>query len=318
MSFFPQLVAGPIERAKDLVPQFLKVNKVNYELLRSGLLLMLWGFFKKIVIADRLAIFVDGSYGDVAGIDGVTSFYAVVFFAFQLYIDFSAYSDIAIGSSKLLGFNLSTNFKRPYLASSFSNFWKRWHISLSSWFKDYVYIPLGGSRTSKIKFIRNILVVFMLSGLWHGASWNFVLWGLINGVFILIFDRFLVKKNANLFRRVISSFFISTLWALSLVLFRAETLTDAISIYGNLFNESKDVLFNYGLNQKEFYFTLKLLVCYMVFELILEKYTNCYTWFTNRNFILRWALYISALLFIIFYGSYGVGLNDNNFIYFQF
>jgi D-alanyl-lipoteichoic acid acyltransferase DltB (MBOAT superfamily) len=318
VSFFPQLVAGPIERAKDLVPQFLKVNIVNYELLRSGLLLMLWGFFKKIVIADRLAIFVDGAYGDLAGIDGVTSLFAVLFFAFQLYIDFSAYSDIAIGSSRLLGFKLSTNFNRPYLAASFSDFWKRWHISLSSWFKDYVYIPLGGNRTSKVKFIRNILVVFMLSGLWHGASWNFVFWGLINGVFILLIDRFLVKKDAHIIRRIIASLTVATLWALSLVFFRAETLSNALSMYGNLFIESKSVLFEYGLNQKEFYFTLKLLVGYMIFELILEKYTNIFSWFVKRNFIFRWVLYISVVLFIVFYGSYGVGLNDNNFIYFQF
>ena len=158
----------------------------------------------------------------------------------------------------------------------------------------------------------------MLSGLWHGASWNFVFWGLINGVFILLIDRFLVKKDAHVIRLIIASLTVATLWALSLVLFRAETLSNALSMYGNLFIESKSVLFEYGLNQKEFYFTLKLLVGYMIFELILEKYTNIFSWFVKRNFIFRWVLYISVVLFIVFYGSYGVGLNDNNFIYFQF
>ena len=158
----------------------------------------------------------------------------------------------------------------------------------------------------------------MLSGLWHGASWNFVFWGLINGVFILLIDRFLVKKDAHVIRMIIASLTVATLWALSLVFFRAETLSNALSMYGNLFIESKSVLFEYGLNQKELYFTLKLLVGYMIFELILEKYTNIFSWFVKRNFIFRWVLYISVVLFIVFYGSYGVGLNDNNFIYFQF
>ena len=137
---------------------------------------MAWGFFKKIVIANRLAIFVDGAYANIETLDGISVFVAVIFFAFQLYLDFSAYSDIAIGSARMLGFNLSTNFKRPYLSSSFSDFWKRWHISLSSWFKDYVYIPLGGNRTTTKRYIKNIIIVFVISGLWHGASWNFAIW----------------------------------------------------------------------------------------------------------------------------------------------
>ncbi|MEJ6733995.1 MAG: MBOAT family O-acyltransferase [Flavobacteriales bacterium] len=165
VSFFPQLVAGPIVRAKNLLPQFLKINTISYDLLRSGLLLMVWGFFKKIVIADRLAIFVDNAYLNIDSLDGITSIVTTIFFTFQLYLDFSAYSDIAIGSARILGFNLSTNFRRPFLSSSFSDFWKRWHISLSSWFKDYVCIPLAGNRVTKTKFIRNILIVFILSGL---------------------------------------------------------------------------------------------------------------------------------------------------------
>ena len=318
VSFFPQLVAGPIERAKDLLPQFLKVNTINYDLLKSGLLLMVWGFFKKIVIADRLAIFVDAAYGDISNLDAITSIVATIFFTFQLYLDFSAYSDIAIGSSRILGFNLSINFRRPYLSSSFSDFWKRWHISLSSWFKDYVYIPLGGNRTVKSKVIRNILVVFVLSGLWHGASWNFVIWGALNGFFILFFDRFLSNKSNKLIKRIFISFFISSLWGFSLIFFRAQTLGDALIMFSNFIEPNKEILYNYGLNALEFGATVKLLIAYILFEIIIEKYTSLYQWFVNRNFVIRWVVYISILVIILLFGSYGVGLNDNNFIYFQF
>ena len=318
VSFFPQLVAGPIERAKNLLPQFLKINTISYDLLRSGLLLMVWGFFKKIVIADRLAIFVDNAYLNIDSLDGITSIVTTIFFTFQLYLDFSAYSDIAIGSARILGFNLSTNFRRPFLSSSFSDFWKRWHISLSSWFKDYVYIPLGGNRVTKTKFIRNILIVFILSGLWHGASWNFVIWGALNGLFILVFDKLLSNKNNTLFKKLFTSCFIFSLWALSLIFFRAQTFSDAINMFYNLFKANNDVLFNYGLNSKEFSFTIRLILVYIGFEIIIENYSNIYQWFISRSFIIRWAAYISILIIILLYGSYGVGLNDNNFIYFQF
>ena len=318
VSFFPQLVAGPIERAKDLLPQFYEERKVNYEQLRSGLLKMTLGFFKKIVIADRLAVFVDGVYADVGSVDSVTSLIAILFFAFQLYLDFSAYSDIAIGTARILGFNLSTNFKRPYLSSSFSDFWKRWHISLSSWFRDYVYIPLGGNRVGKKKMIRNILIVFVLSGLWHGASWNFVIWGFLNGLFILVLDRFLSNKSNSIVKRIFTSVFISSLWALSLIFFRAQTFDDALIMFTNIFKANKDILYNYGLNSLEFSFTIKLLIGYILFELITEKFNNMYEWFIKRNLVIRWFAYVVIIAFILLFGSYGVGLNDNNFIYFQF
>ncbi len=318
VSFFPQLVAGPIERAKDLLPQFLKEKSINYDLLRSGLFLMAWGFFKKIVIADRLAIFVDKTYGDVHNLDSTTTIVAVIFFAFQLYLDFSAYSDIAIGSARTLGFKLSTNFRRPYLSTSFSDFWKRWHISLSSWFRDYVYIPLGGNRKGNIKLIQNILIVFVLSGLWHGASWNFVIWGFLNGLFILSFDRFFRKTENNNVKKVFISIFISSLWALSLIFFRAQTFNEAMVMFSHFGQAGKGILYNYGLNSLEFSFTIQLLILYMIFEIFQEKFKGLYEWFTSLNFIFRWAVYTSIIAIILFYGSYGVGLNDNNFIYFQF
>lgn len=318
VSFFPQLVAGPIERAKDLLPQFLERHKISYEMLRSGLILMAWGFFKKIVIADRVAIFVDGAYGSIDSLDWAATLCAMVFFAFQLYLDFSAYSDIAIGSARMLGFNLSTNFKRPYLSTSFSDFWRRWHISLSSWFKDYVYIPLGGNRTVKIKHARNILIVFILSGLWHGASWNFVVWGGLNGLFILSFDRFLNLGDKNLFKRILTSVFICSMWIISLVFFRAQTFDDALTMLLNLGNPNLDIIHSFGLNKLEFSFTVKLLIGYVVFEIFQEKFSNMYEWFSSLHVLFRWTVYTAMIIVIIFYGSYGVGLNDNNFIYFQF
>ena len=318
VSFFPQLVAGPIERAKDLFPQFESLSKIDYKQLKSGLLLMFYGFFKKIMIADRLAIFVNNAYGDIENLDTISACTAIVFFAFQLYLDFSAYSDIAIGSSRMLGFNLSLNFRRPYLANSFSDFWKRWHISLSSWFKDYLYIPLGGNKVIRTRRITNILIVFMVSGLWHGPSWNFVIWGFINGLFILVFDSLLFQKNSTATKRVFNSLFISVSWALSLVFFRAETLQDAFQLFSSVFTLDTKSLYDFGLNEIEFKFTIKLLLAFIVYEIILENFADLYERFSNFHFIFRWAFFISVLVFIVFYGSYGVGLNDNNFIYFQF
>ncbi|MBW2967124.1 MBOAT family protein, partial [Candidatus Woesearchaeota archaeon] len=184
VSFFPQLVAGPIERAKNLLPQFYRKVDFDYVLVVAGLKLMLWGFFKKVVIADRLAIMVDYIYGDVTGFTGLSLIIATVFFAFQIYCDFSGYSDIAIGAAQVMGIRLMDNFKRTYLATSASDFWRRWHISLSSWFRDYIYIPLGGNRLSRFRGCLNILVVFLVSGLWHGANWTFVLWGLLHGIYL--------------------------------------------------------------------------------------------------------------------------------------
>jgi len=318
VAFFPQLVAGPIERAKNLLPQFFVKREISYDMLRSGLLLMAWGFFKKIVLADRLARYVDSAYDNVGMTEGGPAIIAVIFFAFQLYLDFSGYSDIAIGTARLLGFNLSENFKRPYLSTSFSDFWKRWHISLSSWFKDYVYIPLGGSRVKKSKIIRNVMIVFLLSGLWHGASWNFVIWGAINGLFIILFDRFFDARALKGIRRFFVSAFISFAWAFSLILFRAQSFQDSVILSKNIFSGSSKGLYEFELGAPEFKFTLILLLFFMLFEILLENKQNIYQWFISQHFILRWIAYIAIASFIILFGAYGAGLSDNNFIYFQF
>jgi len=179
-----------------------------------------------------------------------------------------------------------------------------------------VYIPLGGNKTSKTA--RNILIVFILSGFWHGATWNFIIWGALNGMFILLFDRFLSKADDGLVKKAISSVFVYTLWTLSLIFFRAKTFDKSIAIFSNLFESSKDILYNYGLNEAEFTFSLQLLGFYLVVELLIEKYSNIYHWFVSQNFVIRWTMYISLITVILLFGSYGVGLNDNSFIYFQF
>lgn len=177
ISFFPQLVAGPIERTENLLPQIEKEKTFNYEETVYGLKLMAWGYFKKIVIADNLAVFVDRIYNNVMEFRGLSLLIATLFFAFQIYCDFSGYSDIAVGIGKLFGVNLVTNFKSPYLSLSIHEFWKRWHITLSSWFLDYVYIPLGGNRKGRLRHAINLMITFLLSGLWHGASGTYILWG---------------------------------------------------------------------------------------------------------------------------------------------
>jgi alginate O-acetyltransferase complex protein AlgI len=186
VSFFPQLVAGPIERSTRLLPQFWVQHGFDASRAASGFRLILWGFFKKIVIADRLAIYVNDVYGNPGAQDGLTLLVATYFFAFQIYCDFSAYSDIAIGSARIMGYDLMQNFRRPYFARSIQEFWQRWHISLSTWFRDYVYIPLGGNRVPKWRWYVNLMAVFLVSGLWHGAAWTFVVWGALHGGYLIV------------------------------------------------------------------------------------------------------------------------------------
>jgi D-alanyl-lipoteichoic acid acyltransferase DltB (MBOAT superfamily) len=184
--FFPQLVAGPIERPQNLLHQIREQHIIKYDRVIYGLELMLWGFFQKIVVADRLSLMVNPIYNHVHDYNGLSLIIATLFFSIQIYCDFAGYSNIAIGSAKILGFSLMNNFKQPYLASSVTDFWRKWHISLSTWFRDYIYIPLGGNRVGKFKLYRNILITFLISGLWHGANWTFIIWGALHGTYIII------------------------------------------------------------------------------------------------------------------------------------
>lgn len=328
VSFFPQLVAGPIERAKHLIPQFYNKVVFEYERVKNGLLLMLWGFFVKIVIADRLAILVntvykhDDSHNYLLDHTGASLFIASFFFMFQLYLDFSAYSNIAIGAARVLGFDLQSNFRRPYWATSISDFWHRWHISLSTWFRDYVYIPLGGNKRGVKRHLINLLITFLLSGLWHGASWNFALWGLLNGIFLIaqvfIDSRKTSKKPKTYFiKRLVQSAVVMLLWGGSLVFFRAQTFDDAIYVFQNISLAGWDNLYELGLTVSEFKFVFYCLVGIYILDYIQEK-KDLYKFLSGRNIVIRFAVYITAILMIIYLGAYGEDVSDNQFLYFQF
>ena len=302
VSFFPQLVAGPIERAKNLLPQFFEKHDFNYDSVVSGIKLMLWGFFKKMVIADRLAVVVNTIYNNPTGFTGLPLIVGTVFFAFQIFCDFSGYSDIAIGTARLMGFKLSTNFNRPYFAKSVGEFWRRWHISLSSWFRDYVYIPLGGNR----RYI-NILIVFLISGLWHGANWTFVIWGLMHGVYLMI-ERKLKIKLPVVISILITFLFVNLAW----VMFRANSLSDAIYIYSNLLNITTISGVNLGADWIGLGIIIFFIICMEIVHLTQEN-TKIGNFIAKYSFIKTVGYIILALSILIF------GVFDKTpFVYFQF
>ncbi|MEM1270711.1 MAG: MBOAT family protein, partial [Bacteroidota bacterium] len=255
VSFFPQLVAGPIERSTRLLPQFFEHYGFDYERVASGLRLMLWGFFKKVVIADHVATYVDVVYNSPADHTGLTVWIATYFFAFQIYCDFSGYSDIAIGTARVMGYELMDNFRRPYFSKSIAEFWRRWHISLSTWFRDYVYIPLGGNRVSKGRWYANLMIVFLVSGLWHGANWTFVVWGGLHGLYLVVglvtqpardqawsrvvsnqqLQRMSFLPSGATVRKWVAVFVTFHLVVLAGVFFRAANVGEAWLLLGNMF-----------------------------------------------------------------------------------
>jgi len=332
LSFFPKLVAGPIERPQNLIPQIHKLHKFNYSEFRSGMMLILWGLFQKVMIADRLAILVNTVYNNVDKHTGADFFVATFFFSFQILCDFSAYSDIAIGASKVLGFNLMNNFRRPYFAKSIREFWQRWHISLSTWFKDYLYIPLGGSKNGKLITYRNIIIVFLVSGLWHGANWTFIVWGGLHGiyqVFSLIFEPyrnylnkfFRVNENSfsmNLFRLSTTFFLVSITW----IFFRANTISDALFIiksmlYSNYYMLFTDHIYNLGLNSDEFKIGI-IMICILLLVSVLQRKIKIREFISSLWLPYRWFIYISVVISILIYGIYGNQYDPSQFIYFQF
>ena len=321
VTFFPQLVAGPIERARDLLPQFDREGlNVDIAMMRSGLLLAMWGMFKKIVIADRLALVVDSAFDQPDGIGGAAAAWALFCFTGQLYLDFSAYSDIAIGISRMLGFKLSTNFKRPYFANSFSDFWKRWHITLSSWFRDYLYIPLGGNRVSKSRMTINVMIVFLVSGLWHGASWNFVIWGALNGLFIIGLDPLLGKIfwKAGKIGRILPAAIVTGAWSLSLAFFRAQSFEDAGIVLSQIFTWADVETVVQPMSDANHQLTCGLLVLLVLVEGAAELRKNAAEWLLQLPRPMRWGVYLSLAWGCIMLGIHGLQVEDKQFIYFQF
>jgi alginate O-acetyltransferase complex protein AlgI len=304
--YFPQLVAGPIERPQHLLTQFKSSIRYNYSNLLNGLFRIACGLFKKVVIADRLALFVDPVYNHLDASNGLSILLATFFFAFEIYCDFSGYTDIAIGISKIMGINLIENFKNPYSSSSFSEFWSRWHISLSTWFRDYVYIPLGGNRTSKLRWAVNILLVFFLSGLWHGAGWNYIIWGLLHGS-LLIIENILLKRIKIKIPLILKTIGVFGAVCFAWIFFRVKEVKDAFTAIGKIAHLSiTDELPNI-FNANELIFVFGLILALAFSETFIKRGT-----LKNHAFLIL----ITCLLF---FTSYLFGeFNFKQFIYFQF
>ncbi|MBN2417649.1 MBOAT family protein [bacterium] len=324
VSFFPQLVAGPIERSVHLMPQFYKENHFDYQRVTDGLKLMAWGFFKKVVVADRLAAYVNHVYASPSDYTGLPIWIATYFFAFQIYCDFSGYSDIAIGTAQVMGYSLMENFRRPYFSKSIGEFWSRWHISLSTWFKDYLYIPLGGNRVSKLKTNRNLLIVFLVSGLWHGANWTFVLWGALHGLYLVVSrlttgirSRFLAAmgiEKGSFFHKVLQIFITFHLVFFSWIFFRADSISDALILLRNMFifNEFQVIL--YPVITRSGFITAVAVILLMEAVQLLQRGGSVRAILAKQPAWIRWPVYYAAVFIVLFLGV----LNEQAFIYFQF
>ena len=316
--FYPQLVAGPIERPQNVLPQFHQYFKYDFENVKAGLMQMAFGFFKKVVIADRLAMVVGHSYNHPEQHNGLTLLVATFFFTFQIYCDFSGYSDIAIGAARVMGFTLMENFRAPYLAQSVSEFWRRWHISLSTWFRDYLYIPLGGSRRGEYRQYLNLFLVFLASGLWHGANWTYIIWGGLNGAYqimAVLRDKGLTQlgfvplkdRPATPFRIVTNTLITFVLIMLTWVFFRAVSVRDALLILHRIATLSPTDTISTPLNAAEMWFSVGLIAVLLVKEYY-------YLTIPTHSTIRFYALLLLLVALTYFFGVF----TANQFIYFQF
>lgn len=334
--FYPQLVAGPIERPQNVLHQFYEKHAFRYSEAVSGLRLMLWGLFKKVVIADRLALLTDPVFNHPHDYPALTLVIATIFFTYQIYCDFSGYSDIAIGSARVMGFRLMRNFNRPYAAESISEFWSRWHISLSTWFRDYLYIPLGGNRVAVPRWFFNLFFVFLVSGFWHGANWTFLIWGMLHGAYLIIAivkdkakEKYLglkPKKNHPVSIPDVCVTFV--LAAVAWVFFRANTVSDAFYIVGRLPYAVSDVWHIVRTHDigslkiwkiQQFDTVLKLggaflLIGFLEASQYIQEHYQFLSRLAMRPFYYRWAIYYTLIFVIIFFGVF----ENRQFIYFQF
>lgn len=323
VSFFPQLVAGPIERASNLLPQFYKKRHFKYENAIDGLRQILWGLFKKVVIADNCAYYADLIFNNSENYSGSSIFIGALFFTFQIYCDFSGYSDIAIGVARLFGFELMKNFSYPYFSRDIPEFWRRWHISLSTWFRDYLYFPLGGSKGSKWTIVRNTFIVFLVSGFWHGANWTYVFWGLLNAFYFLPY-LLLNKNRINLniiaentvlpsIKEALNVLITFILIVLSWIFFRAENMSHALDCYNKIFSISffKIPYFKDGTLAVPI---IILIIFFVVIEWLgrREEYAIAKL-LLNHSYIYRWLFYYILLIIIFIYSR-----SEQQFIYFQF
>ena len=303
ISFLPTILSGPIERATNLFPQLESKTPMNYDNLMAGIRLFIWGLFKKLVIADRLAIYVNQTYATYQGQSGSTLALAAIFYSIQIYCDFSGYADMAIGVGRILGFKLMENFKFPYFSKTIKQFWRKWHISLTSWFTEYVYFSLGGNRVVKWRWIFNILCIFVLSGIWHGATMAFLIWGLIHGIAYLI-ENFMKIRNGNVLYGILCFVVVTLAW----IFFRVETFSKASDIIGKIFTDFKGIP-NTTLNGSSFtfYLTMLLLVIFMIREYFTYKDRN-----PKKEIIANLESSLLLLLVAVF------GVSGSSFVYFQF
>ena len=335
--FYPQLVAGPIERPQNVLHQFYIKQKFSYDNAVRGLRLMLWGLFKKVVIADNLSVVVDHVYSQPEAVSGLSVMTGAIFFSIQIYCDFSGYSDIALGTARFMGFDLMKNFNIPYYSKSISEFWSRWHISLSTWFRDYLYIPLGGNRGGEAKIMRNIFVVFMVSGLWHGANWTFVFWGFLHGFYTII-GRLTKPFRSSFIQRIgladsplqnmvflAEVGFNFVLVTFTWIFFRAPSMNHAFQIIENCVKPdfmpsgtSVSAVFLTWMHELNLTISelLVLGISMIILEsahFVLEKNSG-QIWLENRPFFLRLCLYVTLITLLLVFGNFGV----KQFIYFQF
>jgi len=313
VSFFPQLVAGPIERSRNLLPQFRQQHRFNYDEVMSGIKLMVWGYFLKLVLADRCGLYVDAVFNNIEMHNGGSYLLASLLFPFQIYGDFAGYSLIAIGVARVLGFHLMENFRRPYFACSIGEFWHRWHISLSTWFKDYVYIPLGGNRSSKSRQYFNLMVTFMVSGIWHGANWTFLCWGGLHGILLCIEKLLGIgKKDYSGCKKLCHWGVTFALVCLSWILFRASNLNDAVIVVSGIFCKM-------GLPNVTFAMFTELCLAALAIALLLLKELSdefCWKWHISesRYWLVRHLYIVGMIAMILLFGV----LDGDQFIYFQF
>ena len=333
VSFFPQLVAGPIERSANMLPQFKTVHHFSYDEAKAGLVQMLWGYIQKMILADRLALLVDAVYQDPSRFGTVPLLLGVVFFALQLYCDFSSYSDIAIGAARVMGFGLMRNFDSPYLARSIGEFWDTWHISLSSWFQDYLYIPLGGSRKGLARTCINLMIVFLVSGLWHGAAWTFVLWGAMHGAYTV-----LSRLTRDLRTRLCAALHIDrqstlhqalcvlltfTFTSLAFVVFRAETPAQAFSVFSGLFRWDAAPFAGIGfeglgIDAQDFWVAIAAAACLILCDFLRKRKGPLTPLLLKKPLSVQWPVLLAGILLLTVFGMYGAGYVEKPFIYFQF
>lgn len=334
VSFFPQLVAGPIERSSNLLHQFRERKYFDYHRVKNGLLLMVWGFFQKIVLADRVAILVDQVFDYYTYYSGFYLVVAAVFFAFQVYCDFAGYSNIAIGASQVMGFKLMKNFDCPYFARSVTEFWRRWHISLTTWFRDYLYIPLGGNRKGKIRKYVNVMIVFLVSGLWHGANWTYVIWGGLNGLYQVIEQsmkpffqkltgKLQVKRNvfsAHLLQVILTFLLVDLAW----IFFRSDTIAGAVGFIQRIFVEFNPwilfdgSLYDIGMSRMEFQIAVLAIAVLLFVDMLHYKGLQIRAFLDCQQVWFRWTVYLISIGIVLVFGIYGPDFDASQFIYFQF